>query len=107
MFRKRVWLTIGLALACSLLAGLAAARVVAGRRTAANPPQAVKTQGNKQEEPTPIQEGVMTEKQKKNSKLFKGYEGCNQGEKTARHGHRAGRCNGRENDAAAYPLDLL
>ena len=36
---------------------------------------------SKQEEPTPIQEGVMTDKQKKHSKLFKGFSNVTRGKK--------------------------
>jgi hypothetical protein len=35
----------------------------------------------KQEEPTPVQEGVMTEKQKKHSKMFKGFKEATGGKK--------------------------
>jgi hypothetical protein len=81
MFRKKVRLTIGLTLVGLLLAGLAAARVVTQRPATNSAKQEAKRQGNKQEEPTPVQEGVMTEKQKKHSKLFKGYGRVTKGKK--------------------------
>ena len=81
MFRKRVGLMVGLALIGVLLASLATARVLKERLTASSAQQETKAQGNNQEEPTPVQEGAMTEKQKKNSKLFKGYKDVTKGKK--------------------------
>lgn len=81
MFRKRVGLIVALTLMGLLAVGLATGRVATGRRISAAQQEEVKTQGNRQEEPTPIQEGVMTEKQKKRSKLFKGYADVTKGKK--------------------------
>jgi hypothetical protein len=81
MFRKRVRLTIGLTLLGLLLSGLGAARVVRESRAANSAKQVVQRQENRQDDPTPIQEGVMTEKQKKNGKLFKGYQDITKGKK--------------------------
>jgi hypothetical protein len=39
------------------------------------------TASSKRDEGTPIQEGVMTERQKKHSKIFKGFEGATRGRK--------------------------
>lgn len=81
MFRKRIRLMVSLTLVALLLASLAAARAVRDSRAASPAKQAVPTQENKQEEPTPIREGVMTDKQKKNSKLFKGFKDITKGKK--------------------------